>query len=532
MSYQDAGAAQTSGSAAPAVLTIASTGASGSASPTGQASQPVATTNAQTQATAPQALSLRGDDDIQGNILAGFNKDNVAFLFVAFERDGTGAVTPASRAWLASLVPNVATNAEVTHFNEQFSKRRNELGAADPSDMFVTWIGLSFTGGGLRAVGGSIVADTIGSDHRLDVGAAAVAAQNGDSDPTTWLFGHPDAFQPDAIVTVAGDRFFEVEAKWRRIQDRAKAANCEVRVEIGATLPGDKVGHEHFGFKDGVSQPAVFGYDEEDPSAPGFASGSPGVALVHAKQLLVGDGTEQRPGDWTWHGSHMVYRRLVQDVAGFWTQVQRAVDALNEQTTGKATGASTSTDALASKLMGRWRNGAPVALYPDGDPGSIRPTERDNDFRFGSAIATAACPFASHVRKMHPRDDFPGEDHRIIRRGIPFGDPFDPTSTDTARGLHFVCYAASFDAFERLQLSWANGQTPMGSGGQDPIIRTTTGSNVVELPSADITPTPTIDFPSFVTLTAAVYAFTPTISSLRLLVNGDTTAGTNAPQKS
>ena len=36
------------------------------------------------------------------------------------------------------------------------------------------------------------------------------------------------------------------------------------------------------------------------------------MKLVNAKQFLVGYGTEQQPGDWTWHGSYVVNRRLEQ----------------------------------------------------------------------------------------------------------------------------------------------------------------------------------------------------------------------------
>jgi hypothetical protein len=53
-------------------------------------------------------------DQIQGNILAGFNKDHQAFVFLSFG----GA--KAARRWLSGLADQVATTAEVKAFNELF----------------------------------------------------------------------------------------------------------------------------------------------------------------------------------------------------------------------------------------------------------------------------------------------------------------------------------------------------------------------------------------------------------------------------
>jgi len=90
---------------------------------------------------------------------------------------------------------------------------------------------------------------------------------------------------------------------------------------------------------------------------------------------------------------------------------------------------------------------------------------------------------------------------------------------DSPRGLHFVCYASSYTPFVPLQSTWANTEAP-GGGGLDPIIQSTgdrsdftvCGSNGDQK---------NVSFKSFVTSTAAVLAFTPTISSLSRLVNNE-----------
>src|SRR5437879_3829932 len=55
---------------------------------------------------------------IQGNILAGFNKDYQTFLFLRIT-DATAA-----RAWLQSLAPTITTTEEVLAFNRLYKALR------------------------------------------------------------------------------------------------------------------------------------------------------------------------------------------------------------------------------------------------------------------------------------------------------------------------------------------------------------------------------------------------------------------------
>lgn len=78
-------------------------------------------------------------DDIQGNSLAGFNKDHQAFLLVRI-RDAAGA-----RAWLRTLVPRVSPLSEVQSFNELRRSMIARLGR-EPRSLAVTWINLAIFG--------------------------------------------------------------------------------------------------------------------------------------------------------------------------------------------------------------------------------------------------------------------------------------------------------------------------------------------------------------------------------------------------
>lgn len=140
----------------------------------------------------------------------------------------------------------------------------------------------------------------------------------------------------------------------------------------GSTRPGDERGHEHFGFKDGISQPSI----------AGLTSSSKGGDVIAAGEFLIGyedqDGnvsgaggsTPPAPGQpgydpavpatprpplppWAHNGAFVVYRRLRQDVQGF--QAFLAAGAAN---------AGLTAGQLAAKLVGRWPSGAPLEHVP------------------------------------------------------------------------------------------------------------------------------------------------------------------------
>src|SRR5438552_1708729 len=92
---------------------------------------------------AADALEL---DEIQGNILAGFNKDHASFLFLALPDDQAQA-----KAWLAGIVDEVATTTEVAAFNALFKviRRRHH----DRETVEATWMNLAFTHTGLAKLG-------------------------------------------------------------------------------------------------------------------------------------------------------------------------------------------------------------------------------------------------------------------------------------------------------------------------------------------------------------------------------------------
>jgi Dyp-type peroxidase family len=137
-------------------------------------------------------------------------------------------------------------------------------------------------------------------------------------------------------------------------------------------------------------------------------------------------------------------------------------------------------ELVAAKLMGRWRDGTPIALRPSGPDSAVADNKRvNNRFTFADDADGVRCPIGAHIRRVNPRGSlgFGGlleRRHRIIRRGMPYGDPLPEGAENDHgdRGLLFACYQADIERqFEFIQSQWANDGNVFGLGvDRDPLI--------------------------------------------------------------
>src|SRR4051812_33241774 len=308
--------------------------------------------------------ALRAVDNVQGNVLAGFNKDHQAFLFLQLPGGQHG------RRYLADLHPRIATNHAVATFNHDFSAARRTTGGSDPMSFTSVWVGLALTARGLEVLHPAGF-EQLSSDDSLDPGVrafldgaatrAADIGDVGDSDPTHWLYGRP-GHRIDAVVTIAADRADGLALEVQRHRELASRHDAVVVFEQhGSTLVGARRGHEHFGFRDAISQPGVRGFDPPSRSRDGEVEGKPGTKLIAPGEFVLGyeraEGAARAVPRWMWDGSFVVIRRLVQDVPGWWGhlgQISAAADLPVER--------------LAARAIGRWRSGAPTDRDPARDP--------------------------------------------------------------------------------------------------------------------------------------------------------------------
>lgn len=105
--------------------------------------------------------------------------------------------------------------------------------------------------------------------------------------------------------------------------------------------------------------------------------------------------------------------------------------------------------------------GAPVELHPLDDPNhskhkgqawatetNLKVLNNTDDFNYNPRDQIR-CPYASHMRKTGPRNDYPDyHKHVMIRRGIPYGEGCSKEEqaggiTQHERGLLFVSYQSS-----------------------------------------------------------------------------------------
>lgn len=162
------------------------------------------------------------------------------------------------------------------------------------------------------------------------------------------------------------------------------------------------------------------------------------------------------------NGSFLVYRKLHQNVAAFRRQL---AEAARSYPGGEG--------LLAAKIVGRWRDGTPLALSPERpDPALAGDEHRNNAFSYGDDPDGLACPIGAHIRRVNPRAGLPFDGklvnrHRIVRRGIPYGEPLPAEADDDGedRGVIFMCLQASIARqFEFVQSQWLNGGNVFGLG--------------------------------------------------------------------
>jgi Dyp-type peroxidase family len=306
----------------------------------------------------------------------------------------------------------------------------------------------------------------------------------------------------------------------------------------------DLDGSEHFGFRDGISQPAMAGLGRPDRPANTVAAGEfvlgyPNEYRLFAERpvlarsadpagILPPDAAGSGGADFGRDGSYLVFRQLSQDVRGFWQYVDQATRRPDGSTdSGRRT-------RLASKMVGRWPSGAPLVAVPENDDPSY---SKLNDFLYHAIDRDGLrCPVGSHIRRANPRDSldpWPGTSrslevtnhHRILRRGREYGHPvdaatlFDEVREDEDRGLHFLCLNANIARqFEFLQKTWIN--SPKFDGlheGDDPVVgpRQALGDTFT-VPAAPIR-TRVRELPRFVTVRGGAYFFLPGRRALRYL---------------
>ena len=466
--------------------------------------------------------------DIQGIILKGYSNLPAADFLLLGIKD-----PKAVKNWLKNNISQITTGIEKPE---------------------KTAMNLAITLEGLKLLG--LDASTLNSfPMELEDGMLTRHKQDylgdyGSSDPANWEWGGKKT-EPIHVLLML---YSASETMMNAFYDKQKTtleANgfYEIKKLDTAVLPQRK---EHFGFQDGIAQPTIKGLGRQDSPGNTVAAGefilgykneynqypkSPIVSPNGDKEnILAPSSGQQGLKDLGKNGSYVVFRQYKQDVIKFWNYMDKATRLENEKCNEHE------MIKLASKMVGRWPSGAPIALCPEKD--ELKKSDTDNfDYRHTDGEGLK-CPYASHIRRTNPRDSQDttkkasveiSNKHRILRRGRSYGEPLASSMNPEdilkvsdekgERGLHFICFNADIGRqFEFIQNAWVNNpkfdglydeRDPITGNHSHPANSKMTGT--FSIPQQSGLRDRHTDVPEFVNVKGGAYFFMPGINAIKYL---------------
>jgi Dyp-type peroxidase family len=439
--------------------------------------------------------------DIQGDVLRGYTFPTAAYLFLHVDD------ARLARSLMGRMLAHIATA-------EPWARRAPK-----------TALHVALTYAGLEALG---LPDPV-LDSFPDVfreGMAARAERLGDRGPSAPAHWEPGlgTGEAHALVTLYAVDGRHLEAA--RDELNAVGADGAVTVVHEQRAEALEDGRDHFGFYDGIAQPAMEGAGVAARPGDGRTDGDGRWREVAAGEFLLGHrdedgGLPAAPAPpFDRNGTYQVYRKLAMDVPAF----RRFVAEQGARFPG-------GPELLAAKIVGRWPDGTPLELSPAApDPTIADDPECINAFTYAADPDGLRCPLGAHVRRANPRDS-PGffggllsNRHRIIRRSRAYGPP--PAEGALAddgveRGLVFVCFQTDiWRQFETIQALWIDDGDPFGLGRDKDFLvgEPAAAGGKMTIPGSP--PFFLAPQPRFVTLRGGEYLFRPSMSALRALADG------------
>jgi Dyp-type peroxidase family len=425
-------------------------------------------------------------------------------------------------------------------------------------------INIAFTSKGLQQLTGS--KDLISKEAGFDL--AFIEGMDTDhrkrilgdydlNDPKNWKWGHRSDDQTHGILMVFATNEIALNEMYEKNYKDLSPIGARTKYIIKSSrLPDNK---EHFGFKDGVSQPVMRGFN--------FHSRNDNY--VNPGEFILGHENEYEKlpvspsinkNEIGKNGSYMVVREIEQDVQNFW----KTICNLHESNGDKSKPIKT-----ASEMLGRWPNGIPLVfaetqeeaekLYQEkskelrehkvskkeGLDERYNMTSFLNDFNYYKEDPQGLkCPLGAHIRRANPKDSS-NEDkkepnkfsnrHRMIRRGRPYGKPLAESMKiediikaidkvdNESRGLTFICFNSDIKRqFEFVQQTWLNNIKFLGLYSEvDPIAGVKGKAekivdNKFTEPACPVR-SKYYDLPSFIKIKGGSYFFLPGIQAIKFL---------------
>ena len=431
-------------------------------------------------------------DDIQHFLMSRPPARAARYEFLSFSS------APGGRAWLTGLIDKVGTAKAV---------------GANVAD--ARWVTVGFTSNGLRALGLSEASlASFPEEFRQGMAARAdVLGITGTNHPDHWVGGLANSNLHAIVILFARD----VTERERCRREHEKYVKDCMGVELLSALdleaiPPFDYAHEHFGYRDRLSQPVIAGTGVEPTPGSGPSIKGGEFFLGYPDEDGPPAGMPQ-PETLSRNGSYVAYLRMEEHVGAFRDFLRQHGETPEQQ------------EWVAAKLMGRWRSGAPLVLTPDKDDPSLGADySRNNDFNFKTMDPHGyGCPLGSHIRRMNPRDTAANMNRRkMIRRGGTYGPalPEGAPEDGIERGIAaFVGCASLVRQFEFAMNVWANDPNFHELGNErDPIFGTQDGTFDMTIPKRPIRKK-IKGLPAFTTIRGGGYFFLPGIKALRYLAS-------------
>ena len=229
------------------------------------------------------------------------------------------------------------------------------------------------------------------------VARAEILGDTGRNHPDHWVGGlasptcTPSPSSSRATTPSASSRHRRARrASWRG----ARACEALSSLDLDATPPFDYA-HDHFGYRDRLSQPVIEGSGDE----PTPGSGAP----LKAGEFILGYPDEDGP--WPCRSPS----RRPATAATWPTAGWRSTSGRSVTSSGENGETPEEQELLAAKLMGRWRSGAPLVLAPEkDDPELGADPQRNNDFNYKEMDPHGyAVPLGSHIAAASTRGTRP-----------------------------------------------------------------------------------------------------------------------------
>jgi Dyp-type peroxidase family len=404
-------------------------------------------------------------NEIQGNIIKSHGRNHAVYLFLKFNDN-----IEAAKQWIGSFSHRYVTSALEQAEQAKLFRQNKDVPGTIFANFFLTRAGYMHLG---------YTYEQLPSEDSFRQGMQDPNMQNelGD-DSQQWEPGFQNEIH--ALVLLAADKIVGPRTKEAKLQEQKdqtklrqqpvllaqKVEKIKQEVAAIASVVQEQIGYvlrdatsgeeiEHFGFRDGVSQPLFLKRDIDkergetaedndfskwDPRAP--------LNLVLFKDPL---GKEKES-----YGSFLVFRKLEQNVKG-WN---------NDVVENLATNLKVAPELAGAYTMGRFQDGTVVVQSSQEDN-----NYKGNNFNYSEDPQGSKCPFFAHARKVNPRGDTGNPSlvstptlleeekmHRIARRAINYG-PLPSEVPEKDAGLLFMCFQASLaNQFNFMQKAWAKEQ--------------------------------------------------------------------------